>query len=223
MDTLCFSGAEHPSASNCADLAPSAHDQVTDLLTSEAGKTPSALPALWRETCDARFPMASDPAVGSLLRTLAASKPGGQFLEIGSGTGLSTAWLLDGMSADAHLLTIDNDACAMTMLQRHLGHDRRLQMQVMDGDACLKTLRPASYDFIFADAWPGKYRLLHLTLGLLKPGGLYVVDDMLPQPNWPVGHAAKARDLAHTLATTPGFYATHLAWATGVTIVTRQS
>jgi hypothetical protein len=30
---------------------------------------------------------------------------------------------------------------------------------------------------------------------MLKPGGLYVIDDMLPQPNWPEGHAAKAEVL----------------------------
>ena len=47
--------------------------------------------------------MPSDPLTCTLLRTLAASKPGGQFLELGSGTGLSTAWLLDGMDARATL------------------------------------------------------------------------------------------------------------------------
>ncbi len=34
------------------------------------------------------FRLASEPLTGSLLRTLAASKPAGQILEIGSGTGI---------------------------------------------------------------------------------------------------------------------------------------
>jgi predicted O-methyltransferase YrrM len=29
-----------------------------------------------------------------MLRMLAASKPGGRFLELGTGTGIATAWLL---------------------------------------------------------------------------------------------------------------------------------
>jgi predicted O-methyltransferase YrrM len=43
------------------------------------------------------FTMASDVLTGSLLRTLAGSKPSGKFLELGTGTGLSTSWILDGM------------------------------------------------------------------------------------------------------------------------------
>ena len=48
-------------------------------------------------TQTAGFTMASDVLTCSLLRTLAASKPAGRFLELGTGTGLSTAWILDGM------------------------------------------------------------------------------------------------------------------------------
>ena len=51
---------------------------------------------------------------------------------------------------------------------------------------------PASFDLIFADAIPGKYEHLNETLALLRRGGLYVVDDMLPQPTWPKDHAPRA-------------------------------
>ena len=33
---------------------------------------------------------------GALLRLMAALKPGGHLLEIGTGTGVGTCWLLDG-------------------------------------------------------------------------------------------------------------------------------
>ncbi|HEY2720855.1 MAG TPA: hypothetical protein VGI82_03980 [Chitinophagaceae bacterium] len=39
--------------------------------------------------------MASDVLTCSLLRTLAASKPSGKFLELGTGTGLATSWILE--------------------------------------------------------------------------------------------------------------------------------
>ena len=50
-----------------------------------------------KATRESGFTMASDVSVCSFLKTLAASKPGGKFLELGTGTGLSTSWILDGM------------------------------------------------------------------------------------------------------------------------------
>lgn len=53
--------------------------------------------------------MASDLLTGSLLRTLAASKPAGKFVELGTGTGLSTSWILGGIDNDSSLISIDNE------------------------------------------------------------------------------------------------------------------
>lgn len=184
-------------------------------------REPTALAALLADTCAAGFTMASEPLTGSLLRTLAASKPGGRLLEIGTGTGLSTAWLLDGMDAHATLTTVDNDQAVLAIAQRHLGHDPRLSVVCADGDAWLDTLAPGSFDLVFADSWPGKYRRLQETLALLRPGGVYVVDDMLPQPNWPEGHDLKARALLQTLTTLPGFHTTVLSCATGIVLSVR--
>ena len=78
--------------------------------------------------------MASDPLTCTLLRGLAASKPGGNFLELGSGTGLSCAWLLDGMDATATLTTVDNDPKLLSVLNQHLGEDARLKVVCSDGD-----------------------------------------------------------------------------------------
>ncbi len=53
--------------------------------------------AIKERTTALQFSMASEPLVGAMLRTLVASKPGGRFLELGTGTGVATAWLLEGM------------------------------------------------------------------------------------------------------------------------------
>jgi predicted O-methyltransferase YrrM len=185
-------------------------------------RQPASLAALWADTRASGFTMACEPLAGSLLRTLAASKPGGRLLEIGTGTGMSTAWLLGGMDAHASLTTVDNDNAVLGIAQRHLGHDPRLSVVCADGDAWLDTLRPGSFDLVFADSWPGKYRRLHETLALLRPGGVYVVDDMLAQPNWPDGHGAKAQALLDTLTTLHGFSTTVLSWATGMVLVVRE-
>ena len=61
---------------------------------------PAALPAILGRTEALAFPMPSEPRTGAMLRVLAASKPRGRLLELGTGTGLCTAWLLDGMDQD---------------------------------------------------------------------------------------------------------------------------
>ena len=60
-------------------------------------------------TEELKFNMASDLLTGSLLKTLAASKPGGRFFELGTGTGLATAWLLAGLDTKSSLITIENN------------------------------------------------------------------------------------------------------------------
>jgi len=67
---------------------------------------PKSIASIWADTRAAGFTMASEPLTCSLLRTLAASKPAARFLELGSGTGLSTAWLLDGMDSKSRLTTV---------------------------------------------------------------------------------------------------------------------
>jgi len=189
---------------------------------SHSLNAPQSLAGLWADTRAHDFTMASEALTCCLLRTLAASKPSARFLELGSGTGLSTAWLLDGMDAGSHLTTVDNDATLLPILKRHLGADPRLTVVCADGDEFLQSLRGQRFDFIFADTWAGKYRLLDEALELLNPAGVYVVDDMLPQTNWPEGHSGKVAHLIATLEQRKDFHVTTLAWASGLILATRR-
>lgn len=182
---------------------------------------PKNLQGIWADTRAAGFTMPSEPLTCSLLRTLAASKGCGNFLELGSGTGLATAWLLDGMDSNSHLITVDNDENLLSILRKHLGGDPRLTVVCADGDEFLQSLRGQQFDFIFADTWSGKYRLLGETLELLRPSGLYVIDDMLPQPNWPEGHAEKVANLTAALEERHDFRITKMSWASGVIVVSK--
>ena len=166
--------------------------------------------------------MASAPETGSLLRTLAAAKPSGRFLELGTGTGVATAWLLDGMARGARLDTVDNDADASAIAQRHLGDDPRVTFHVIDGSTFLAAQTESQFDLVFADAWPGKFTDLPKTLSLLKSGGVYVVDDLLPQSNWPDGHAPKVPKLIAELERQPGFESTVLEWASGLMLLVKR-
>src|SRR5258706_7271047 len=168
------------------------------------------------------FTMASDPLTGTLLRTFAASKPAGKFLELGTGTGLSTSWILDGMDDSSTLISIDNDEAFLAIAQRHLSDDKRLNLVLTDGADWFAKNQALKFDFIFADTWHGKYLLLETALSMLNPGGLYVIDDMLPQPNWPEGHQEKVRTLIDTLEQRSDLYLTKQHWATGIIIAVKK-
>ena len=186
-------------------------------------KQPSVTQAIYQETVASGFPMASEPQTGSLLRTLAATKPSGSFLELGTGTGLSTAWILDGMDRTSTLLSVDNDDSAQAIARHHLQYDPRVSFHLSDGAAFLVSLAEQKFDYIFADTWPGKYDHLDEAVALLKPGGLYIVDDMLPQANWPSGHELKATALIAALEQRSDLMITKLHWASGLIIATKRS
>ena len=182
---------------------------------------PAALDAIHDETQRLGFTMASEPKTGSLLRTLAASKPGGRFLELGTGTGLGTAWLLAGMDANARLESVDNDPAVVDIARRHLGGDPRVTFHVGDGAAFIGQLPAASFDFVYADTWPGKFTHLNEALALVRVGGIYLIDDLLPQASWPDGHAPKVPALIIELERRREFVATKLAWASGLMMLVR--
>lgn len=180
------------------------------------------LGAIELETKECGFNMPSDPMVGSLLKTLAASKIDGKLLEMGTGTGLGSAYMLAGMSSKASLTTFDKDSKLLAIAQKHLGHDPRIDIQCCDGEDWVKPNESNSYDIIFADTWHGKYLLLEETLTMLKVGGLYLIDDLLPQANWPNGHIEKANILKNNLLHRNDLHSIYLACGTGMILAVKR-
>lgn len=190
-------------------------DQITQ-------QFPKAYNAILTATALSGFTMASDILTGSLLRTLAASKPSGAFLELGTGTGLSTSWILDGMDVSSTLISIDNDAAFLNIANTQLGNDPRVELVLTDGAKWVEENKHRQFDYIFADTWHGKYLLLNEVLAMLKKGGLYIIDDMLPQPNWPEGHQEKALQLVSYLETREDLLLTKQVWSTGIIIAVKE-
>ena len=189
----------------------------------EIARVPAALSAIEAETRGLGFDMPSERQAGALLRSLAASKPQGRFLELGTGTGLSTAWLLDGMDRKSLLLSLDIDARLSAVAERHLGQDRRLTLIVDDALAWLGRFDGQPFDLIFADALPGKYEGFDLAWRALAPGGFYVIDDMLPQANWPEGHAAKVERLLGDLDERADSALVRMNWSSGIVLAVRTT
>ncbi len=183
---------------------------------------PKAFNSINEATKLSGFTMASDVLTCSLLRTLATSKPGGKFLELGTGTGLSTSWILDGMDEHSTLTSIDNDPKFLEIAQSWLGQDKRLKLICTDGAEWVESNKNQKYDYIFADTWHGKYLLLDEVLSMLNKGGLYIIDDMLPQPNWPEGHHEKAINLVSNLEKKTDLTLTKQIWATGIIVAVKK-
>jgi predicted O-methyltransferase YrrM len=166
--------------------------------------------------------MMSVPRTGYLLRTLAASKPAGTFLELGTGTGVGTAWLLDGMDSNARLISVDHDPVLMAVARRYLAGDPRLTLQTDDAAAWIGAVPEASFDLIFADTWAGKFTHLEETLRALKSGGLYVVDDMFPLPDWSDDHRRRVEKLLADLEGRPYLRLTEISWSSGIILAAKR-
>ena len=202
------------------------NNQIEDTIESSPlrglGGYPLAYDAIKKATEANGFTMPSEVLTCSLLKTLAATKPAGSFLELGTGTGLATTWILDGMNKESTLVSIDNDETLLNIAKENLGVDKRLKLICTDGGEWIKQNAGKKFAFIFADTWPGKYSYLNEVLDMVEKGGIYIIDDMLPQQNWPTGHAEKATRLIEELDSRDDVILTKMAWATGVVIVAKS-
>lgn len=183
--------------------------------------TPDVIVDLLKEAEKLGFSESCDPQTGALLRLLAASKPKGRFLNLGTGVGVSSAWILDGMSADAELWTVDIDQAGSAVAKAYL--DKRVRVVVEDAAEFMRGAQALGrrFDLVFADAMPGKYEHLDLALDLVAAGGFYVVDDLSPTEGWPEG-AALARQLIDDIAADPRFTSLPLDWSTGHLLAARS-
>jgi predicted O-methyltransferase YrrM len=88
--------------------------------------TPVQYQNIKNDTDELNFNMSSDLYTGSLLKTLAASKPAGRFLELGTGTGLATAWIVSGMDKNSSLIAIENNGLLIDVAKKNI-EDSRVQ------------------------------------------------------------------------------------------------
>ena len=188
---------------------------------SEIRDIPKLYEAILAKSKEIGFSMPSDLYIGTLLKTLIASKPKSQLLELGTGIGLSLSWMIEGMDADSRITSIDNDPKLIKIANRFFENDERVTLLCDDGSDWLKNYGGAKFDLIFADAWPGKYSEIEDVLSLIKKGGFYIIDDMIAQPNWPEGHQQNVIELVDYLEHRTDFILTKMNWSTGVLIATK--
>ena len=82
--------------------------------------------------------MRTDLLAGELIQTLISSKVNGDFLELGTGMGISTTWMLNGMDEESKLTSIDNNPELIEVVSNVLGNDSRLELITEDGSVWIR-------------------------------------------------------------------------------------
>lgn len=184
-------------------------------------KLSAEIQQIHRETLDVEFDMQCDLEVANLCALLASQHGNHRLLEIGTGTGLSTLFIAAAKPTSSILDTVDNSHAFSEIAQRVINSDGSVNFLVEDGADFLIRTESNYYDYIFADAWPGKYSHLDHALRVLKMGGIYIIDDLMPQNNWPENHQRRVDALLELLEKTEHFAINYMKWGSGVAIVTK--
>ncbi|WBB53645.1 class I SAM-dependent methyltransferase [Verrucosispora sp. WMMD573] len=169
------------------------------------------------------FQGACEDPVGPLLATLAAAvPPNGRILELGTGTGVGTAWLAEGLGRrdDVRLETIELDE-SLAAAVRADDWPTHVTIHTADAEALLPTL--GRFDLVFADAVAGKWTGLDLTIDALAPGGSLVVDDMDLGRYTDPQHRTAVLRVQRTLTDDPRLVTARISAGTGLIISTRRS
>lgn len=117
---------------------------------------------------------------GRLLATLAASR-NGTLAELGTGTGVGSAWLSSGAPEQARIVSAELDPALAEDVQR-LFNDVE-NVEIISGD--WSTLAQyAPFSLLFVDVLEVMEQI-DVLADLLEPGGIAVLDDFVPSAHWP--------------------------------------
>jgi demethylmenaquinone methyltransferase/2-methoxy-6-polyprenyl-1,4-benzoquinol methylase len=168
------------------------------------------------------FALSSDDGVGRLLAALAAAvPPGGRILELGTGCGVGTAWIVGGLGGrrDVEIVTVEANPETVALARRQ---EWPPFVRFVTGDGRRTAEAEGVFDLVFADCPSGKHEGLDSTISCLAPGGVLVVDDLTPVPEWPDDLGPKQEAVRRTLLEHADLQSVELGWSSGVIISVRR-
>jgi predicted O-methyltransferase YrrM len=167
---------------------------------------PPRVVAAERVASEMGFTNSCTPEVGRLLRVAATAKPHGTIAESGTGSGVGTAWLHSGLGARARLVTVERDEELARRAAGVFADDERVS--VLTGDWRLLE-QHAPFDVFFCDGG-GKRDDPWGVVEQLAPGGLLILDDFTPSPQWPPRFGGEVDELRLVYLTHPALDATEV-------------
>lgn len=136
-----------------------------------------------RQRADELGVTAVSPGAGAALRLIAAMTHARNIVEIGTGTGVTALWMLQGLREDGQLTSIDVE-----------GEHHRIAREVLSGAdvpqgrvrlisgrpaEILPRLQDGAYDVVLLNVEPAALNpMLDATLRLLRPGGIFAVSNI---------------------------------------------
>ena len=121
------------------------------------------------------------------MRCLAARYPDGLIGEIGTGPGVSTAWLISGMGERARLISCDIDRVLADGAAAFFAPWPNVEIRCGDWETVLAPAGP--FDLLFFDANAAivlaRQDDTDWLVNLLTVGGTIVMDDLAPVEMWP--------------------------------------
>jgi predicted O-methyltransferase YrrM len=141
--------------------------------------TPPLLVALAQQLAFANgFEGSCDARVGSLLRTLTALARG-KALDLGTGFGVSAAWMLDGLGVDRTLVTVDVRAERCERVQPLFSPFANVTLLCGDWR---EALSHGPFGIAFVNAAPAKAQGVDDVVDALRIGSLVVLDGVPTVP-----------------------------------------
>ena len=154
---------------------------------------------------------------GRLLNILVRSAGFTDVLEIGTSVGYSTIWLAE--AAGGSVTTIEQSSTKIARAERNIAEAGLSNVTILEG-AALDILRgmDRKFDFALIDAdKESASTYFDLVLGILRPGGIIAVDNML----YPERYRDMMDRLAAHIRTIPGVRTVTVPIGNGVEISTR--
>jgi predicted O-methyltransferase YrrM len=203
---------------------------VSDYLTGLRRDPHAQLGVIDREGRAEGLPLVF-PDTGALLHTLARASGAKRILEIGTAIGYSTLWLATALPDDGTLMTMEFDAARAARARDHFaaaGCGGKISVIVGDATRFLHKVG-GPFDLIFQDSDKKLYEpMLDRLLGLLRPGGLLVADNVLWNGEVIPGYVGDKKyseedtaaivAFSNRIATDPRLYTSFLQVGDGVSI-----
>ena len=177
------------------------------------------------------IPIVTD-VTGGLLEVLAASTGAARAVEVGTAIGVSTLHLARG---GAHVTSFEVDPERHELARQYLARDGRadqVDLRLQDAAEGLTELEPGGYDLGFIDGPKAGYPThLDQVVGLLRPGGVLLVDNVLmgggaatgePSNQWSAESVAAIRAFNAGLKAREDVRVTFLPVGDGVALGVRQ-
>jgi predicted O-methyltransferase YrrM len=207
-------------------------DPVMRAYLSGLEPEPDALLAEMRAHGDRdHIPIVED-VTGALLEVLAAATGAARAIEVGTAIGVSTLHLARG---GAHVTSFEVDPERHQAAREYLSRDgltERVDLRLQDATEGLAELEPGGFDLGFIDGPKSGYSThLDQIVGLLRPGGLLLADNVLmgggaatgeASNQWSAESVAAIRDFNEGLKRRADLRVTFLPVGDGVALGVRQ-